>query len=234
MRLLIHNLNAFYGDAQILFDLGLSVGEGEVVALLGRNGAGKSTTLKSVVGLIETYNGQIVFDGEDILRLPTHQIIQRGLGFVPEDRRIFAGLSVAENLMVGRQPARPDSPAWDERRVYRLFPSLAELASRRAGQISGGEQQMLTIARSLMGNPSTILLDEPSEGLAPKIVDDLSAAIATMKNEGLSVLLSEQNLQLAHAITDRAVIIEQGRVRFDGTMDELVGDPSISHAYLAV
>jgi len=234
MRLQINNLEAFYGDAQILFDLSLCVGEGEVVALLGRNGAGKSTTLKSVVGLIEKCHGQILFDGDDISKLPSHRIIWRGLGYVPEDRRIFAGLSVAENLVVGRQPARPDAPAWDERRVYHLFPVLAELANRRAGQISGGEQQMLTIARTLMGNPSTILLDEPSEGLAPKIVDDLSAAIATMKNEGLSILLSEQNLQLARAISDRAIIIEQGRVRFDGAMDELVSDPSISHAYLAV
>lgn len=234
MKLQIHNLNAFYGDAQILFDLGLFVGAGEVVALLGRNGAGKSTTLKAVVGLIGTYRGQILYDDDDISRLASHHIIRRGLGYVPEDRRIFAGLSVAENLVVGRQPARPGVPAWDEQRVYRLFPILKELASRRAGQISGGEQQMLTIARTLMGNPSTILLDEPSEGLAPKIVEDLSAAITTMKNEGLSILLSEQNLQLAQAITDRAVIIEQGRVRFNGTMDELVADPSISHAYLAV
>ncbi len=233
-KLVVHKLNAHYGRARILFDVNLSVGDGEVVALLGRNGAGKSTTLRAILRLAGSPTGRVVFRGADISRLPTHAIARLGLGYVPEDRRIFARLTVAENLAVGRQPPRCDAPAWTVDRVCQLFPNLAALTDRPAGQISGGEQQMLTIGRTLMGNPSMIMLDEPSEGLAPKIVADLARAILRLKAEGVSILLSEQNLRFAKLISDRATIIESGHIRFDGSMAELAADPAIGHAYLAV
>lgn len=234
MRLEVHKLSAFYGRAQILFDISLKVERGEVVALLGRNGAGKSTTLKSIVGLVEQRSGRIVFDGHDITHAPTPRIARAGLGYVPEDRRIFTDLSVAENLLVGRQPPRAGAPRWTQESLFELFPNLGEISGRSAGEISGGEQQMLTIARTLMGNPATLMLDEPSEGLAPLIVEQLGQAILTLKQQGLSILLSEQNLRFARAISDRVSIIEKGRIRFEGTMAELAGDQTISRLYLAV
>ena len=196
-RLEVEGLNAFYGRAHILFDVALSVGAGEVVALMGRNGAGKSTTLNAILGLVENRRGTAHFDGADISRQPTHRIVRAGLGYVPEDRRIFTGLTVSENLDVGLQPARGGAPTWTREMLFELFPNLAELQDRRAGYISGGEQQMLTIARTLMGNPRLILLDEPSEGLAPVIVEQMAKTIAALKTEGLTVLLSEQNLHLS-------------------------------------
>jgi branched-chain amino acid transport system ATP-binding protein len=234
MRLELHKLSAFYGRAQILFDVSLKVERGEVVALLGRNGAGKSTTLKSIVGLVGQRSGRIVFDGRDITHAPTPAIARAGLGYVPEDRRIFTELTVAENLLVGRQPRRPGVPSWTEESLFRLFPNLGEIRGRTAGEISGGEQQMLTIARTLMGNPATLMLDEPSEGLAPLIVEQLGQAILTLKQQGLSILLSEQNLRFARAISDRASIIEKGRIRFEGTMAAFADDQAISRMYLAV
>jgi branched-chain amino acid transport system ATP-binding protein len=234
MRLAVSDLNSRYGPAHILFDVGLEVPECEVVALLGRNGAGKSTTLRSIVGLVASREGRIVFDGEDISRLPTHQIARRGLGYVPEDRRIFSELTVDENLMVGEQPPRPTAPTWTREKLFMLFPNLAEMRDRPGGRMSGGEQQMLTIARTLMGNPSLVLLDEPSEGLAPKIVEQMARAILAMKREGLSIVLSEQNLHFAKLISDRVYIIEKGRIRFGGTMAELEASPEIRDAYLAV
>lgn len=234
MRLEVHKLNAFYGRAQILFDISLKVERGEVMALLGRNGAGKSTLLKSIVGLVDQRSGRIVFDGRDITHAPTPKIARAGLGYVPEDRRIFTELTVAENLLVGRQPPRPGAPSWTEESLFRLFPNLGQISGRTAGEISGGEQQMLTIARTLMGNPATLMLDEPSEGLAPLIVEQLGQAILTLKQQGLSILLSEQNLRFARTISDRVSIIEKGRIRFEGTMADLAGDPAISRMYLAV
>jgi branched-chain amino acid transport system ATP-binding protein len=234
MRLSVAGLNSRYGPAHILFDVGLDVTAREVVALLGRNGAGKSTTLRSIVGLVASREGRIVFDGEDISRLPTHQIVRRGLGYVPEDRRIFSELTVDENLMVGEQPPRPNAPTWTREKLFALFPNLAEMRDRPGGRMSGGEQQMLTIARTLMGNPSLVLLDEPSEGLAPKIVEQMARAIRAMKHEGLSIVLSEQNLHFARLISDRVYIIEKGRIRFGGTMAELEANPAIRDAYLAV
>ena len=234
MKLAVSGLNSFYGPAHILFDVALEVGPGEVVALLGRNGAGKSTTFRSVVGLVARREGRIVFGEEDITRLPTHAIIRRGLGYVPEDRRIFTELTVEENLTVGRQPPRAGAPAWTPEKLFALFPNLGEMRGRLGGRMSGGEQQMLTISRTLMGNPSLVLLDEPSEGLSPKIVEDMARAILAMKREGLSVLLSEQNLHFAKLITDRAYIIERGRIRFGGTMAELDTSPEVRDAYLAV
>ncbi len=230
----VHRLCAFYGRAQILFDVSLHVARGAVVALLGRNGAGKSTTLKAIAGLIARRSGRIVFDGADISTAPTHVIARRGLGYVPEDRRIFTDLTVGENLDVGRQPPRAGAPRWDEDRLFALFPNLAALIRRPAGQMSGGEQQMLTIARTLMGQPALIMLDEPSEGLAPRIVAQLADAIVRMKAEGLSVLLSEQNLAFAQAVSDGAYIIEKGRIRFAGSMEALATADDLGRTYLAL
>lgn len=234
MKLEVSGLNSHYGPAHILFDVGFEVGAGEVVALLGRNGAGKSTTFRSVVGLVSQREGQIRFDGADISRMPTYDIVRRGLGYVPEDRRVFTELTVEENFSVGRQPPREGVATWTPERIYELFPNLGEMRRRPGGQMSGGEQQMLTIGRTLMGNPSLVLLDEPSEGLAPKIVEQMADAILAMKREGLSIVISEQNLHFAKLISDRAYIIEKGRMRFSGTMAELEANPEIRDAYLAV
>jgi len=219
-----------YGLSRVLHGVTLRAGAGEVVSLLGRNGAGKSTTLKSIVGLVEVTGGQIRFDGRDITQRPTHEISRLGVGYVPEERRIFGDLTVAENLLVGEKGAGP----WGAARVYEFFPKLGELAGRRAGSLSGGEQQMLTVARTLMGNPRVLLLDEPSEGLAPVIVRALGDQIAALKREGLTILLSEQNLKFAARLADRAYIIEKGQVRFDGSMAALMGDEGMRRKYLTV
>jgi branched-chain amino acid transport system ATP-binding protein len=232
--LAVRHLETYYGRAHILADLSIEVGKGEVVVLLGRNGAGKSTTLKSIMGLVRAAGGEIDFAGRRIDRLEPYQIAELGLGYVPEDRRIFTELTVMENLEVGRQPPRPGAPTWTPERLFKLFPNLAEMTDRPGGRTSGGEQQMLTIARTLMGNPSCILLDEPSEGLAPVIVDQMAAAIRELKAEGLSVLLSEQNLHFATEVSDRAYIIEKGRIRFTGTMAELSANEEVRAQYLAV
>lgn len=234
MKLAVSNLNSHYGPAHILFDIGLEVGAGEVVALLGRNGAGKSTTFRSIVGLVELREGQIVFEGKDISKAPTHEIVRSGLGYVPEERRIFTELSVEENLEVGRQPQRANAPHWTREKLYQLFPNLGEMKNRPGGRMSGGEQQMLTIARTLMGNPSLVLLDEPSEGLSPKIVEQMVDAILTMKKAGVSIVVSEQNLHFARLISDRAYIIERGRICFSGTMTELDARPDIRDAHLSI
>ena len=230
----VRNLESYYGRAHILTDLSLEVGKGEVVVLLGRNGAGKSTTLKSIMGLVRPARGEVTFAGRRIDRLETYEIAELGLGYVPEDRRIFTELTVMENLEVGRQAARAGAPTWTPERLFKLFPNLAEMTDRPGGRTSGGEQQMLTIARTLMGNPSCILLDEPSEGLAPVIVDQMAAAIRELKAEGLSVLLSEQNLHFATEVSDRAYIIEMGHIRFSGTMAELAVNEGVRTQYLAV
>jgi branched-chain amino acid transport system ATP-binding protein len=230
----VRDLEAYYGRAHILSGVALEVARGEVVVLLGRNGAGKSTTLKAIMGLVRPAGGTVVFEGRPIERLAPHAIARLGLGYVPEDRRVFPGLSVAENLEVGRQPPRPGCPAWTPEAIFRLFPNLAELRGRPAGQISGGEQQMLTIGRTLMGNPALLLLDEPSEGLAPVIVEQMAATIRALKAEGLSVLLSEQNLRFATEVSDRATIIEKGRIRYEGAMAALAADEAVRRAYLTV
>ncbi|HET9584880.1 MAG TPA: ABC transporter ATP-binding protein [Bradyrhizobium sp.] len=234
MKLQVADLNSFYGPAHILFDIALEVGEGEVVALLGRNGAGKSTTFRSIVGLVENRSGRIVFEGRDVSREPTHAIVRGGLGYVPEERRIFTDLTVEENLEVGRQPKRPDAPYWTREKLFTLFPNLGEMRNRPGGRMSGGEQQMLTIARTLMGNPSLVLLDEPSEGLSPKIVEQMVDAILAMKTEGVSIVVSEQNLHFARLISDRAYIIERGKICFGGTMAELDARPDIRDAHLSL
>lgn len=230
----IGGLNAHYGQAHVLFDLAVTVQEGEVVALLGRNGAGKSTTMKALVGLVTNSAERKFFDGKDINPLPPYRIAQMGLGYVPEERRIFKRLTVLENLEIGRQEPRDGVPTWTIERLFELFPNLAEMRDRPGGQMSGGEQQMLAIARTLMGNPCLILLDEPSEGLAPVIVDQMASTIGELKREGLSVMLSEQNLAFATALSDRAYVIDGGRIRFAGTLDELNADDSVREAYLGV
>lgn len=230
----VARLNTFYGRAHILFDLGFEVTQGEVVVLLGRNGAGKSTTLKSIIGLAQPASGEIRFDGRTIRGLPPYAISRLGIGYVPAERRIFTELTVMENLEVGRQPPRPGAPRWTSERLFALFPNLAGMRTRRGGMMSGGEQQMLTIARTLMGNPSLILLDEPSEGLAPMIVEQMGRTIRSLKAEGLTVVLSEQNLRFASMVSDRAYIIENGRIRYHGTMGELAANEEVRAAYLTV
>jgi len=217
----VSGLNAAYGRARVLFDLQLQARTGEVSVLLGRNGAGKSTTLKSIMGLLRAQAGEIRFDGRRIDRLPPYQIARLGLGYVPEDRRIFTDLTVAENLEVGRQPPRDGAPRWTPAKLYELFPNLGRMPQRLGGRMSGGEQQMLTIARTLMGNPSAILLDEPSEGLAPVIVQQMARTIRELKTQGLTVLLCEQNLHFARQVADRAYVIEKGHVRRAGTLEEI-------------
>ena len=232
--LALEGVHAYYGRAHILSEVSLTVRRGEVVVLLGRNGAGKTTTLKTIIGLVQAAQGEIRFCGRRIDALPPYRIAASGLGYVPEDRRIFTDLTVAENLDVGRQPPRPGVPAWTLEKLFALFPNLAEMRNRPGGRTSGGEQQMLTIARTLMGNPACILLDEPSEGLAPVIVDQMAVAIKELKAEGLSVLLSEQNLHFATTVADRAYIIEKGRIRFGGTIAELAANDEVRNTYLAV
>jgi branched-chain amino acid transport system ATP-binding protein len=234
MKLTVQDLNSHYGPAHILFDIALEVDAGEVVALLGRNGAGKSTTFRSIIGLVAQRSGRIVFESKDVSDRPTYEIVRDGLGYVPEERRIFTELTVDENLEVGRQPQRPNAPHWTREKLFALFPNLAEMRNRPGGRMSGGEQQMLTIARTLMGNPSLVLLDEPSEGLSPKIVEQMVHAILAMKQEGVSILVSEQNLHFARLISDRAYIIERGRICFGGNMSELDARPDIRDAHLSL
>jgi branched-chain amino acid transport system ATP-binding protein len=229
----LQGLKASYGAAQVLDDVSFAVRKGAVTALLGRNGAGKSTTFKAIAGLIER-KGSVRFLGREIGAEPTYRIARSGLGYVPEDRRIFTELTVEENLEVGRQPPRPDVPRWTPKKIYALFPNLAEMRRRVGGAMSGGEQQMLTIGRTLMGNPLLLMLDEPSEGLAPRIVEQMAQAILELKREGLSILVSEQNLHFARIIADEAVILERGVIRYAGTLSDLEAQPNVRDAYLAV
>ncbi len=230
----VKRLNAAYGRAQILFDLGLEASKGEVVVLLGRNGAGKSTTLKAIMGLVRPLSGEVAMEGRMLTSMKPYQIARLGLGYVPEERRIFTDLNVMENLEVGRQPRRAGAPHWTPERLFELFPNLGRMRDRLGGRMSGGEQQMLTIARTLMGNPAAILLDEPSEGLAPVIVEQMAATIRSLKREGLTVLLSEQSLHFAHVVADRAYIIEKGQIRYTGTMAELESNAAVREQYLSV
>ena len=230
----VKDLHAFYGRAHILHGISLEVRAGEVVALLGRNGAGKSTAMKAIMGLVPPARGEVSFAGQRIERLAPYRIARLGLGYVPEERRIFTELSVMENLEVGRQAARAGVPLWTEDKLFALFPNLARMRERPGGRMSGGEQQMLTIARTLMGNPSCVLLDEPSEGLAPIIVEQMAHSIRMLKGEGLCVLLCEQNLHFSQAVADRAYIIEKGQIRFGGTMAELAANSSLREQYLSV
>jgi len=237
--LAVDRLNAWYGTAQILFDVGFTVSRGEVVALMGRNGAGKSTTMKAVMGLLPRRSGTVSLDGRDVSKLKPFEIARLGMGFTPEDRRIFSELTVLENLDVGTRPPRPRADGapgqvWTLDAVFELFPNLAELRHRRGGHMSGGEQQMLTIARTLMGNPLLVLLDEPSEGVAPIIVERIADTIMQLKRSGLSILLSEQNIGFAQAVSDRAYMLEKGQIRWAGTMEELAANADIQRSYLVL
>ena len=234
----VQGLNAWYGAAQILFDVSRQVGRGEVVALMGRNGAGKSTTLKALMGMV-TRRGSVQFLGQDIARREPHEIARLGLGYVPEERRIFTDLSVMDNLEVGRQRPRrwPDgtpAPEWTPEKLFALFPNLGEMPQRPGGRMSAGEQQMLTVARTLMGQPLLVLLDEPSEGVAPLIVQQMARTIRALKAQGVSVLLSEQNLPFAEAVADRAYLIEQGQVLHEGSMADVVANPDVRKNCLGV
>jgi branched-chain amino acid transport system ATP-binding protein len=230
----IEGLNAFYGKAHILFDVALEVRRGEVVALMGRNGAGKSTTMKAAMGLLDKTHGQVRFRGKDIAGMDPYRIAQMGLGFVPEDRRIFTDLTVMENLEIGKQPAREGMRAWTPERLFRLFPNLGEMPHRLGGRMSGGEQQMLTVSRTLMGNPYLVLLDEPSEGVAPVIVEQMANMILELKKEGMSILLSEQNAHFAELVSDRVYVLEKGQIRYQGSMQELSENEEVRRAYLEV
>ena len=230
----VHGLRAWYGRAQVLLDIGLDLARGEVIALMGRNGAGKSTTFRAIMGLMERIAGEVLFRGQSLHGLEPFEIARLGLGYVPEDRRIFSELSVMENLEVGRQPARSEAPVWTPEKLFAIFPNLGEMRDRPGGRMSGGEQQMLTVARTLMGNPYLVMLDEPSEGIAPKIVEDMANMILELKREGLSVLLSEQNLHFAQLVCDRASVIEKGQVRYEGTMAELTRNAEVTREYLSI
>jgi branched-chain amino acid transport system ATP-binding protein len=235
----VEGLRAWYGAAQILFDLTFHVDRGEVVALMGRNGAGKSTTLKSLMSLVASRSGTIRFLGEDISRRRPFEIARRGMGYVPEDRRIFSDLTVLENLDIGRQAPRrhPDGaapPAWTPERLFAIFPNLGAMLNRRGAHMSGGEQQMLTVARTLMGNPLLVLLDEPSEGVAPVIVEEMADTIIALKKEGLSVLLSEQNMHFAELVCDRVYVLEKGQLQWSGRMADLAGDVEVQRRLLSV
>jgi branched-chain amino acid transport system ATP-binding protein len=226
----IKNIHTYYGLSHILFDVSLTVSKGEVVGLLGRNGAGKSTTMRSIMGLTPAKGGQITFNGEDITRMKPFSLFRKGIGYVPDDRRVFADLSVDDNLEI----VYSRSLDWNKDRVYEIFPALRLIKARRAGHLSGGEQQMLTIARALMGGPELLLLDEPTEGLAPLIVKDLENQILLLKNSGISILLSEQNIRSALKMIDRLYVIDNGRIRFRGTVAELEANEEIKSRYLMV
>jgi len=230
------DVHAAYGPSHVLHGVSLVARDGEVVSLLGRNGAGKTTTLKAIMALVDVTAGDLRFEGRSLRGRPTHQIARLGIGYVPEDRRVFSDLTVTENLRVGEGDGRAGASGvrWTRDRVFGLFPKLADLAHHRAGSLSGGEQQMLTIARTLITNPRLLLLDEPSEGLAPVVVRALADNIALLKREGLAILLSEQNVKFARRLADRAYIIEKGAIRFEGSMATLDADPAIRAAYLSV
>jgi branched-chain amino acid transport system ATP-binding protein len=232
--LTVSDIHAFYGRAHILHGVSFAMERGEVVALVGRNGAGKSTTMKAIMGLVPPAQGQVTFDGHAIAGRESFEIARLGLGYVPEERRVFSDLTVMENLTVGERPARADAPRWTPEALFALFPNLGRMKDRPGGQMSGGEQQMLTIARTLMGNPTLVLLDEPSEGLAPVIIEEMAKAILRLKSEGLTVLISEQNLHFARLVATRALVMEKGLIRFDGAIETLMSDVSIRERYLAV
>ncbi|MEJ1170078.1 ABC transporter ATP-binding protein [Variovorax sp. CCNWLW235] len=232
-------LCAWYGAAQILYDVDLEVRRGEVVALMGRNGAGKSTTLKTLIGMLSKRKGSVSFLGHDISKSEPHHAAKLGLGFVPEDRRVFTDLTVMENLEVGKQAPRrwadgSEAPLWTPERLFKLFPNLGEMPNRPGGRMSGGEQQMLTVARTLMGNPYLVLLDEPSEGVAPVIVEQMANMILELKAQGVSILLSEQNMHFAELVSDRAYVLEKGQIRYHATMAELAANEEVRRAYLSV
>jgi branched-chain amino acid transport system ATP-binding protein len=229
----VQDIHAAYGSSRVLFGISLEVGEGECVCLLGRNGMGKTTTMRAIMGLTPPSAGRIAWKGRDISGLPPFRVARAGIGFVPEDRRIFAELSVRENLEVAARAASRPGP-WNADAVFGLFPKLAELAGRRGGYLSGGEQQMLTIGRTLMGNPELLLLDEPSEGLAPLVVEHMLEQVSRLKREGLTILLAEQGVDFSLALADRVYVLEKGTVRFSGPAAQLRNDTRLRDELLAL
>ncbi|MCB2227698.1 MAG: ABC transporter ATP-binding protein [Desulfarculaceae bacterium] len=229
----VKGIHTYYGLSHILFDVSLKVERGEAVCILGRNGAGKSTTMRSIMGLTPPKKGSIVFKGQDLAGVKPHLRARLGLGYVPDDRRVFADLTVGENLEIVARPG-PGDEAWTKERVYEFFPPLAAIDGRRAGFLSGGEQQMLTIGRALMVNPDFLLLDEPTEGLAPLVVRLLAEQIAALKSTGLTVLLAEQNQEVALGLADRGYIIDNGVIRFSGSIEELKANEEVRRKYLMV
>ncbi len=234
-RLELKDVSTHYGTSHILFDVSLSVDEGEVVCLLGRNGAGKTTTIKTVMGLARASAGSIAFAGSNLVGLEPHEIARLGVGYVPDERLIFPDLTVRENLEIAiRKSVGPGVEEWTVERIYEMFPALAPLDGNLGGYLSGGEQQMLTVGRTLMGNPSLLLLDEPVEGIAPIVVQELGRQIRKLRDTGLTILFSEQNLQFATKISDRAYIIEKGRIQFQGTIEELEKNREVQEKYLMI
>jgi branched-chain amino acid transport system ATP-binding protein len=234
-QLVVENIHTFYGTSHILFGVTLKVNRGECVCLLGRNGVGKTTTLKTIMGLAHARQGAITYNGKNLIGLPPYEIARMGIGYVPDERLIFPDLTVRENLEIAaKEPVTSDTAPWTVERVYELFPILEPLDGRPGGYLSGGEQQMLTCSRTLMGNPSLMLLDEPVEGLAPVVVQEVTHQIKHLKKMGLTILLAEQNIQFATEISDRAYVIEGGRVRYEGTMAELERQPDIKEKYLMI
>lgn len=234
-QLVVENIHTFYGTSHILFGVTLKVNRGECVCLLGRNGVGKTTTLKTIMGLAHAKQGTITYNGKNLTGLPPYEIARMGIGYVPDERLIFPDLTVRENLEIAaKEPVTSDTAPWTVERVYELFPILEPLDGRPGGYLSGGEQQMLTCGRTLMGNPSLMLLDEPVEGLAPVVVQEVTHQIKHLKKMGLTILLAEQNIQFATGISDRAYVIEGGRVRYEGTMAELERQPDIKEKYLMI
>ena len=233
--LVLERVDAYYGASHVLQGVSLTVGAGEVVLLIGRNGAGKTTVMRTIMGLVATQGARIAFRGQDVRGMPPHRIARLGIGLVPEDRRMFAKLSVRENLEVGRKgPAEGHAGStWEMERVFELFPALQPLQDRKAGTLSGGQQQMLTIARTLMGNPTLLLLDEPAEGLAPVLAQGLAEQLVRLRSEGLAMLISEQNLSFARSLAGRAYVMESGCVRHHGTLAELDADPAAWTQYVA-
>jgi len=235
VELEVKDIHTFYGTSHILFGVSLEVNRGEFICLLGRNGAGKTTTLKTIMGLAPARSGLIRYYGQDLIGLPSYDIARMGVGYVPDDRLIFPDLTARENLEIAiKKPVDPGMAPWTVERIYELFPVLKPLDDHPGGYLSGGEQQMLTIGRTLMGNPSLMLLDEPVEGLAPVVVQELTKQILTLKKIGLGILFAEQNIKFATEISDRAYVIEGGRVRYAGTMADLENQPGIKQKYLMI
>lgn len=229
----VNEIHTFYGLSHILFGVSLHINQGETVCLLGRNGAGKTTTARSIIGLTPPRQGSIKFKGEEIAGKKPHVIVRRGMGFVPDNRRIFADLTVSENLDIGQRRSK-EIEGWNKDKVYDLFPALKHIKLRKGGNLSGGEQQMLTIARTLMGNPDLLLLDEPSEGLAPLVVKALEEQILKLKETGLTILLSEQNVLSALMLSDRGYIIGNGEIVYEGSADELKENSEIRKKHLLI
>lgn len=238
MLLEVHNLNTYYGTSHVLQGISLAVEEGELVALLGRNGMGKSTTLKSIMGLVKPKSGSIRFKGKEILGFPPYKVARAGIGYVPEERRIFPNLSVVDNLLLGVKGGKirnPEDPkTWTIERIFRHFPMLEKRAEQKGRFLSGGEQQMLTIGRSLMGNPDLLLVDEPTEGLAPLMVKEVRDVLAEINKAGVSILLVEHNLKVALSLAHRIYLMGKAHVGFSGTVEELKANPEIRAKYLEV